>query len=370
MQLGINAAANPATDTPLSDVKPPGVNDRSHAALSPAPAVQVKKQLQPPEEAPQPQPEEASEMAATTPPQPAETADSTMAKKRFVLLYGPPGSGRGTQTAKIAQRFGLANVCSGTVLKEQAAAGDALGLQAKQYMDRGEYVPDEIIMQVVMPQITAKTDGCVLSGFPRTREQAQLLKQRGLIVDAVIALEVPDWKLSERAVMRRRDAETGKVYHMLHDEAQITPEVRRRLVHLSAEDGEGNVEKRIALFRQNCAGVCAEFPATVVHRVDGDRHEEEVFSDICDVITGEASESAEVDYKANRSETVVKKLPWTLRSEFHNHGPEIEVDNTEFFDPDPDMHAKRKTGQDRAPLVILHFNDGTLFLQTPQRPSL
>jgi adenylate kinase len=182
------------------------------------------------------------------------------------------GSGRGTQAALLAKEFGLNSLASGLALRDHVARDTAVGRRVKSFLDHGEFVPDELVSRAVLP-LLSDVDGLVLRGYPRTPEQVLSLQQFGIIVDAVIVLDVPDWELAERSVMSKVDPTTGQTYHSLKDEKLITADIQSRLV---CHPFEANVEERIALYRQHSAAVCAQFPASILHYIDGDRHESEV----------------------------------------------------------------------------------------------
>src|SRR6516164_8279161 len=130
---------------------------------------------------------------------------------RLVLL-GPPGAGKGTQASRIAKRFGIPQLSTGDILRDAAAAGTPLGLRAKHVMDRGELVPDEVVIAIVADRIdhADATDGFVLDGFPRTVPQAEALDRelaaRGIGLDAVLELEVDENVLLVRIRGRTMEA--------------------------------------------------------------------------------------------------------------------------------------------------------------------
>jgi len=130
---------------------------------------------------------------------------------RLVLL-GPPGAGKGTHASRIANRFGIQQLSTGDMLREAAAAGTPLGLRTKHIMDRGELVPDEVVIAVVADRIdhADAANGFVLDGFPRTVPQAEALDRelaaRGIALDAVLELEINEDVLLVRIRGRAEEA--------------------------------------------------------------------------------------------------------------------------------------------------------------------
>ena len=130
---------------------------------------------------------------------------------RLVLL-GPPGAGKGTQATRIARRFSIPHLSTGDMLREAVASGTPLGLRAKHIMDRGELVPDEVVIAIVADRMdhADATDGFVLDGFPRTVPQAEALDRelaaRGIRLDAVLELEVNEDVLLVRIRGRAEEA--------------------------------------------------------------------------------------------------------------------------------------------------------------------
>jgi adenylate kinase len=130
---------------------------------------------------------------------------------RLVLL-GPPGAGKGTQASRIAKRFAIPQLSTGDMLREAVASGKPLGLRAKQIMDRGELVHDEVVIAVVADRIdhADAANGFVLDGFPRTVPQAEALDRelaaRGIGLDAVLELEVNEDVLLVRIKGRAEEA--------------------------------------------------------------------------------------------------------------------------------------------------------------------
>lgn len=136
-----------------------------------------------------------------------------------LILLGPPGSGKGTQAMLVAKTFGIPQLSTGDMLREAADAGSEIGLWAKQIMDRGELVSDEVVVNIVAERIKQPdcAKGFILDGFPRTLNQTdvldKLLEEQGSPLDVVLELQVDYNQLVERIVGRFTCAECGEGYH-------------------------------------------------------------------------------------------------------------------------------------------------------------
>ena len=134
-----------------------------------------------------------------------------------VVLMGPQGAGKGTQAAKLEEEIGGVHVETGGLIREEINKGSELGRKVKEYSDKGELVPDEIIVDMTKPHLE-ENDSWILDGFPRNQSQAETLDEAldeiGEKLDKVIVLEAPDDVLVERLSGRRQSEATGEIYHV------------------------------------------------------------------------------------------------------------------------------------------------------------
>ena len=190
-----------------------------------------------------------------------------------MILFGPPGAGKGTQAARLLERFQVAHLSTGDMLRAAVKARSELGVAAEGYMKRGELVPDQLVCDLVVERL-AKPDcakGFMLDGFPRTVPQAEALlrtlDKAGIQLDLVLVLEVPDELIVERITGRRTDPETGAIYHMKFNPPP--PEVAGRVVQ-RADDTEEACRTRLAKYHSETTPVLPVFePMEIVRRVDG-----------------------------------------------------------------------------------------------------
>lgn len=140
-----------------------------------------------------------------------------------IILLGPPGAGKGTQAESICQRYDIPHISTGNMLREAIDAGTKLGLEAKSLMDSGILVSDEVIVGLVEERISSPdcSMGFLFDGFPRTIPQAEALVQRGIAIDAVVEIDVPDDDIINRMSGRRMHPASGRNYHIIFNPPKV-----------------------------------------------------------------------------------------------------------------------------------------------------
>jgi len=163
-----------------------------------------------------------------------------------IVLFGPPGAGKGTQAEIIVEMTGKPQISTGDMLRSAVSQGSELGLEAKEYMESGQLVPDQVIIGLIQDRLEDPdaSNGVLFDGFPRTIHQAEALSEIA-DVSAVIAIEVPDEEIVNRIVGRRMDPETGEIYHVSFKPPP--PELISRLVQRK-DDNEDTVRMRLAAY--------------------------------------------------------------------------------------------------------------------------
>ena len=134
-----------------------------------------------------------------------------------LILLGPPGAGKGTQAEILNKKLGIPTISTGNILRAAVKNGTPVGLKAKEYMDAGKLVPDEVIISGVISERLAEADcqnGFILDGVPRTIPQAEALEKAGISFDAVVSIEISDEEIVERMAGRRVCTACGAPYHV------------------------------------------------------------------------------------------------------------------------------------------------------------
>lgn len=211
-----------------------------------------------------------------------------------VVIFGPQGAGKGTQAQRISEETGAKHIATGDLVRAEIKAGSELGEQIKDYNDRGELVPDEIIIEMTMPYLE-ENDSWLLDGFPRNEAQAQALDdalgERDMELDAAIALEAPDEELVKRLSGRRQSEATGEIYHIEHDpppeegsEEDPGPFVQRE------DDTEEAIRRRLEIYHEQTEPLKDYYAERgILATVDATQDIPEVTEDVMAALDGEGS---------------------------------------------------------------------------------
>jgi adenylate kinase len=199
-----------------------------------------------------------------------------------LILLGPPGAGKGTQANYVKEAWGIPQISTGDMLRAAVKAGSPLGIAAKQVMDGGGLVSDDIIIGLVKDRLKEPdcANGYLFDGFPRTIPQADAMKDAGVAIDYVVEIDVPDAAIVERMSGRRVHVASGRTYHVRYnppkaegrDDATGEPLIQRD------DDREETVTRRLAVYHQQTEPLVAYYAkwaatcyarASKYRRVDG-----------------------------------------------------------------------------------------------------
>jgi adenylate kinase len=168
-----------------------------------------------------------------------------------IVLLGPQGAGKGTQAQRISRVTGAKHISTGDLVRAEIKSGSELGLKIKDYNDRGDLVPDEIIVEMMKPYLD-EADSWILDGFPRNESQAEaldkMLKEIDAELDAAVAMEAPDDLLVERLSGRRTSESTGNIYHAEYDPPPDDPEEDPGPFVQREDDKEEAIRHRLKIY--------------------------------------------------------------------------------------------------------------------------
>ena len=185
-----------------------------------------------------------------------------------IVIFGAPGSGKGTQSEKIVEKYGINHISTGDVLRAEIKNGTELGKTAKSYIDQGQLIPDSLMVDILASVFDSFKDskGVIFDGFPRTIPQAEALKkmldERGDKVAAMIELDVPEDELMKRLILRGQ--QSGR-----------------------ADDNEETIKKRLVVYHSQTQPLIEWYKKEGVHyHINGSGKLDRIFADICKVIDG------------------------------------------------------------------------------------
>ena len=210
-----------------------------------------------------------------------------------IIMLGAPGAGKGTQAKMIAEKFAIPHISTGDIFRANIKNGTELGKKAKEYMDKGQLVPDELTVQILLDRVANDDckNGYVLDGFPRTIPQADVLDKEltklGDKVDFAINVDVPDENIVRRMSGRRACLKCGATYHIEHippKQEGICDKCGSELVQRD-DDKPETVQNRLSVYHEQTQPLIDYYnKKNILKSVDGTKDMQEVFSDIVNIL--------------------------------------------------------------------------------------
>ena len=210
-----------------------------------------------------------------------------------IIMLGAPGAGKGTQAKMIAEKFGIPHISTGDIFRANIKNGTELGKKAKEFMDKGQLVPDELTVEILLDRVANDDckNGYVLDGFPRTIPQADVLDKEltklGDKVDFAINVDVPDENIVRRMSGRRACLKCGATYHIEHIPPKtegICDKCGSELVQRD-DDKPETVQNRLSVYHEQTQPLIEYYDKkNILKSVDGTKDMQEVFSDIVNIL--------------------------------------------------------------------------------------
>jgi len=210
-----------------------------------------------------------------------------------IILLGGPGAGKGTQAKLIVEKYGIPQISTGDMLREAVKQGTELGKKAKEYMDKGELVPDEIVIGIVKERLKQPDceKGFILDGFPRTIAQAEaldkMLEELGKKIDAVINIHVPEEEIIKRIVNRRTCKKCGAIYHLIYSPPKEPNKCDKcgGELYQRDDDKEETVRERLRVYREQTEPLIEYYKKKgILYNVDGTKDINGVFEEIRSIL--------------------------------------------------------------------------------------
>ncbi len=210
-----------------------------------------------------------------------------------IIMLGAPGAGKGTQAQMIADKYNIPHISTGDIFRANIKNGTELGKKAKEYMDKGLLVPDELTVELLLDRVANEDckDGYVLDGFPRTIPQADVLDAEltklGDKVDFAVKVDVPDENIVRRMSGRRACLKCGATYHIEHippKQEGICDKCGSELV-LRADDAPETVQNRLSVYHEQTQPLIDYYDKKgILRTVDGTKDMKDVFNAIVDIL--------------------------------------------------------------------------------------
>jgi adenylate kinase len=207
-----------------------------------------------------------------------------------LILLGPPGAGKGTQAANIVDKYHVPHISTGDIFRKNIKEGTALGIEAKGFMDRGELVPDTLVINIVADRLREEDcqAGFLLDGFPRTVAQAEALdlalQTMNYSLNHVINIQVDPTLLVERAVGRRICKDCGATYHINFNPSKVNGicDKCEGELYQRSDDNEETVTNRVRVYVEETSPLVSYYTEKhLILNLDGEKTIDAVFQDIC-----------------------------------------------------------------------------------------
>lgn len=210
-----------------------------------------------------------------------------------LVLLGPPGAGKGTQAKQLIDKYEIPQISTGDILRQAVKDGTTLGKEAKAYMDKGELVPDDVIIGIVKERIQADDcqQGYIFDGFPRTVTQAEaldrMLKELSTQLDAVVSIDVPEEEVVKRLSGRRTCKSCGTLFHVIFNPPSkegVCDACGGELFQRD-DDNEATIRQRLSVYTNQTAPLIDYYSqAGILKAVPGTGAPDEIFDGICNVL--------------------------------------------------------------------------------------
>ena len=206
-----------------------------------------------------------------------------------ILLIGPPGGGKGTQAKKLSSKFNIPQISTGDMLRDHVKRMSELGIEAKEFMDKGELVPDELILKMMKSKLSDNdcNNGYILDGFPRTLPQAKgldsLLDNIDSNLDKVIIIKVDDEVIIDRMSGRRVHKNSGRIYHIRYNppKNEGLDDITNEPLSIRTDDKKETVKNRLKIYHDLTKPLINFYKLkNILFEVNGENEIEDVFSNI------------------------------------------------------------------------------------------
>ena len=206
-----------------------------------------------------------------------------------ILLIGPPGGGKGTQAKKLSSKFNIPQISTGDMLRDHVKRMSELGIEAKEFMDKGELVPDELILKMMKSKLSDNdcNNGYILDGFPRTLPQAKgldaLLNNIDSNLDKVIIIKVDDDVIIDRMSGRRVHKNSGRIYHIKYNppKNEGLDDITNEPLSIRSDDKKETVKNRLKIYHDLTKPLINFYNIkNILFEVNGENEIEDVFANI------------------------------------------------------------------------------------------